>query len=525
MTPRFSIVTPVYDPPADVLGEMIESVLAQTFADWQLVLVDDRSPSPHVLDVVRSYAARDERIVVVEREGNGGIVAASNDGLAQAAGDFVGLLDHDDTLVPEALRLVDMYADRYPEMDYCYSDEDLLSPDGHYIGPFYKPDWSPERLRAQNYCTHFSVFRTALLKRIGGFRDGFDGSQDYDIILRASEAAREVVHIPFVLYHWRQLASSVATGDPAVKPYAYDAGRRAVQDHCDRVGIDATVEMAAEPGNYRVRRVAVDALTSVIIPTQGSTNRVWGIERCSVVETVRSIAATAGAPIEFVVVGAVTDAVQAALRRVAGEAAITIVDAAGPVGAMVNLGAAKATGEYLLLAHDDVEMITERFLDELVPIAGEPGTGAVGCKTLFADGRLRSGGYVFNGNPNEIMQGVAGDHPGSRGLLTVPREVAGVSGACLLLRREVFFEAGGLCPVLSDYADVDLCLKLRRLRLTRIWTPHVQLYDFSPVVAPDSGTADHEFVHRRWSHQLVDDPYFNPNLRPDRGDWVEKGLR
>jgi len=532
--PKFSIVTPVYDPPEDVLREMIESVLAQSFTGWEFVLVDDCSPSQHVLEVLREYSAADERIVVVERDVNGGIVAASNDGLAAARGEFVGLLDHDDTLVVDALRLVDMYATRYPEMDYCYSDEDLIDLAGRYVGPFYKPDWSPERLRGQNYCTHFSVFRATLLEQIGGFRTGFDGSQDYDIILRATEAAREIVHIPFVLYHWRQIATSVASGDLTVKPYAYDAGRRAVQDHCDRIGVDADVEIGERPGGYRCRRRPPDdARVSVVIVTAGASSRVWGVERLHVVETIQSVLErTTRAPdsIDFVVVAdaATPEHVIASIGRAVGHHDLQVIPAPPGIGrnTMIGMGVLAATGDFVLLLHDDVEIITDDFIDELLGYAADDEVGAVGCLSLFSDGRIRHGGYVHNANPNEIMQGFASDTPGHRAMMTIPREVASVSDACLMMRRSVYIDVGGLNQFLmKDFGDVDLGLKLRAGDLSRIWTPYVSVYDFGAVVDPAAPSPDRALLERRWGHQLREDPYFNPNLAPDRHDWVERGLR
>ena len=530
-SPRFTIVTPVYDPPANVLREMIDSMLAQSFTDWEFVLVDDRSPSGHVLPILRGYAAADERIIVVERAENGGIVAASNDGLAAARGEFVGLLDHDDTLAPDALRLVDMYAERHPKMDYCYSDEDMIDFEGRYVGPFYKPDWSPERLRAQNYCTHFSVFRTALLARIGGFRPGFDGSQDYDIILRATEEAREILHIPFVLYHWRQIATSVASGDLTVKPYAYDAGRKAVEEHCKRIGLDAEVSVGAFPGNYYVRRGTPDAASiSVVITTNGHASRVWGVERLHVVETICSVLAHTSRPVEFVVVmEAGTSAhVRASIGRAVGGHELCMVDGPPQAGRnqLIDLGVVAAMGDFVLLLHDDIEVATDEFVDEFLGYVLDASVGAVGCLSHFSDGRIRHGGFVHNGNPHEIMQGFAADVLGHRGMMTVPREVASVSDACLMARRDVFLDVGGFAQELhDDFGDVDFGLKLRSRGLDRIWTPNVSFYDFGAVRDPAAETTDRALLERRWGHQLREDPYFNPNLQPDRRDWVERGLR
>jgi GT2 family glycosyltransferase len=532
MSRRYSIITPVYDPPADVLEEAIDSVRNQTHPYWELILVDDASPSSHVRPILRAAAAADDRIIVVEREQNGGIVAASNDGLQRATGEFVGLLDHDDTLEPAALELVDSYADRHPEMDYCYSDEDLLSPDGHYVAPFYKPDWSPERLRSQNYCGHFSVFSSSLLAEIGGFRAGFDGSQDYDLFLRATEEAREIVHIPYVLYHWRQIPTSVAAGDPSVKPYAYQAGRRAIQEHCDRVGIDAEVEMAEHLGNYHIRRrVATDDVTSIIIPTCGATGRVWGFERCFVVEAIRSVADSTSRPIEFVVVfdSGMPKHLLSLIRNAAGDRPLKLVEFDRPFNfsEKINLGVIHSTGEFVLLLNDDIEVITDEFLDPLIGLAAESSVGAVGCKMYFADGRIQHAGHVYNGNPHHIMYGRASYEVGPGGLLVVQREVIGVTGACMMLRRDLFLRVGGLCAALpGNFNDVDLNLKIRGQGLNRIWTPQVEMYHFESASRdPSASMEEWQFVADRWGEQMYSDPYFNPNLEPDRNDWVEKGLR
>ena len=531
MSPRFSLVTPVYDPPAEVLKETIASVQAQSFADWELLLVDDKSPSPHVLPILREAAANDPRIRVIERAENGGIVAASNDALAAARGEFIALLDHDDTLEWRALEMVNMYAEQNPEMDYSYSDEDQITPDGRFVHPFYKPDWSPERLRSQNYCCHFSVFRKTLLDEIGGFRDGFDGSQDHELSLRATEQARQVVHVPYVLYHWRQLPTSVA-GDKNAKPYAYEAGRKAVQAHCDRVGIDATVELSEPLGTYRVRRKVVgDPLISVIIPTCGQVGRPWGVERCYAVGAIESVKKHTSRRLEFVMV--VDDWTPRqhveAMRRAAGDTPIQIVwfTEKFNFSAKVNLGAVHATGDLLLFLNDDIEVITDEFLDPLIPLAMEPGVGAVGCKLFFGDGRLQHAGHVYNGNPFHIFFRWSGDELGIAALLCVQRECIGVTAACMLIKPAAFEQVGGFCTLFpANFNDVDFNLKLHTSGLRQVWTPWVEMYHFEsasrdPKVTP----GEHEMLRIRWNERLIHDPYYNHNLAPHRDDWVEKGLR
>jgi len=531
MSPRFSIVTPVYDPPADVLRETIASVRQQTFGDWELILVDDASPSPHVLEILRAAALEDGRIVVVERATNGGIVAASNDALARVRGEFVTLLDHDDVLERRALEVVDLYARQNPEMDYAYSDEDHLTPDGRYVNPFYKPDWSPERLRSQNYCCHLSVFRRTLLDEIGGFRDGFDGSQDYDLILRATERARQIVHVPFVLYHWRQLSTSVA-GDPNAKPYAYDAGRRAIQEHCDRLGIAATVEEGFPKGTYRVRRHVIgDPLISVIIPTCGSVGRPWGVERCYAVAAIESVKKHTTRRIEFVLV--VDDFTPAehveAMRRAAGDTPVTFVwyDREFNFSEKMNLGFCYASGDLLLLLNDDIEVITDEFLDPMIPIAFDTDVGAVGAKLYFEDGRLQHAGHVYNGDPYHIMFRWGREELGPSGLLILQRECIGVTAACMLIRPDVFEQVGGFCTWFAgNFNDVDFNLKLHVSGYRQVWTPYTELYHFESATRdPTITEEEHNMIKMRWAERLQHDPYYNPNLAPNRDDWVEKGLR
>src|SRR5690606_34148515 len=228
------------------------SVRDQTTGDWEHVVVDDGSTRPDVARLLSEAAAADPRVRVVTRAASGGIVAASSDALAAATGELIALLDHDDVLEPDALAAIDAAFAAGDDVDVVYSDHDMIRADGRYVTPSYKPDWSPERLRSQNYITHLLVARRALVDEVGGFREGYDGAQDHDLALRLGERARRVAHVPRVLYHWRQSPASVTSG--ASKPWAFEAGVRAVADHCDRIGIDATVETTAHEGCYRVVR-------------------------------------------------------------------------------------------------------------------------------------------------------------------------------------------------------------------------------------------------------------------------------
>ena len=531
MSPRFSVVTPVYDPAAEVLLETIGSVLAQSFDDWELLLVDDASPSEHVWPLLEGAAATDPRIRAVRRTDNGGIVAASNDALAQATGDFVVLLDHDDVIEPDALAMVESALAADPEIDYVYSDEDHLAPDGRFVNAFYKPDWSPERLRGQNYCCHLSVLRRSLVTEVGGFRDGFDGSQDYDLILRVTERARKVHHVAEVLYHWRQVPTSTAS-DPSAKPYAYEAGRLAVQAHCDRLGLDATVELQQPLGTYRVRRhIGNEPLVSVIIPTCGSRGRVWGIERVYVVDAVRSMIETATYEnLEFVVVADdfTPPEVITTLERVAGDKLNLVwYDRPFNFSEKINVGRINASGDLLLLLNDDVEVISPDAVEVLVGLVRQPDVGSVGARLLFSDSTLQHAGHIYNGDMHHVLFKWSSDLYGPHSMLVVDRECAGVTAACLMIRADVFDEVGGLAMDLrANFNDVDLAMKLRRFGYRNVWTPHASLFHFESVTRDPTVTKQEvDLIQRRWSHWLESDPYYNPNLEGKRNDWLPRGIR
>jgi len=530
MSPRFSIITPVYDPPPDVLVAMIDSVLSQTFTGWELILVDDVSLSPHVRQILDA-AASDPRIHSVRRESNGGIVAASNDGLAAATGDFIVLLDHDDLLVFDALAVVEAALSADDTIDYLYSDEDKINAEGHLEQEFYKPDWSPERLRSQNYCCHLSVLRRSLVEELGGFRYGFDGSQDHDLILRVTENARGIHHVPRVLYHWRILPTSAAASSEA-KPYAIEAGRRAVQDHCDRVGIDAVVENTQYPGNYRVRRrVKGNPLVSIIIPTCGSKGRVWGVERYYIVDAIRSILETATyANLEFVVVvdTHTPPIVISALEQLLGDRLVLVwFDEEFNFAQKMNLGRVHSSGDVLLLLNDDVEIVSPDFIEVLVALAQEPDVGSVGAKLLYSDGTLQHAGHYYNTMARHFYGHWSGDYHGPHAMLAINRECIGVTAACLAIRPEVWDEVGGMTTSFpNSFNDVDLALKLHTSGYRTVWTPHAVLYHLESVTRDPSVTQDEaEMLTERWEHLIVNDPYGNANLEPELQEWIPRGAR
>jgi GT2 family glycosyltransferase len=527
--PFFSVVTPVYNPPIEVLSAAIDSVISQTFKDWELVLVDDCSPNPEVRETLRSYAARDPRIKVIERETNGHIVKASNDGIAAARGQFIVLLDHDDLLRADALRRNADAISANEDVDYLYSDEDKIDAKGRFYDAFRKPIWSPERLRAQNYCSHLSVLRTDLVREVGAFREGFDGSQDYDLILRVTERARRIVHIPEVLYHWRAIEGSAAAAADA-KPYAVEAGRRAVEEHLQRCGIEATVSVGPF-GPHRIHRtLPTDRLVSIVIPTRGSSSLVWGRRRVLVTESVRSaLAHTTHERIEFVIVHdePTPESVLDDLREIAGDRLVLVpFHEKFNYSRKVNVGVLASQGDRIVVLNDDVDVKTPEWLDELVAPLEEPDVGLTGAKLLFSSTAIQHVGLAFMRggyhHPYRLMPNVDG---GRFGMLVVNREVSGVTGACVAMRRETFFEVGGLAEGLPEsFNDVDFCYKISRAGYRILYLANCELFHFeSQTRDPSPNFEDTKYMRRRWGTPSRD-PYSPdyPNLPPTAAEQLRQ---
>jgi GT2 family glycosyltransferase len=459
-------------------------------------------------------------------------VAASNDALDAATGDFVVLVDHDDVLTPDALATVADRLDADPDIDVVYSDHDLLRPDGRCASPVYKPDFSLERLRNHNYITHLVVARRSVVVDIGGFAAGLDGAQDHDLLLRLAERTGPFAHIPEILLHWRQSPSSVAS-DVGNKPVAFDRELDAVADHLERSDVPATVERGSHPGLVRIRReVAGRPLVSVVIPTRGSRGRIWGVERIFVHEAVASLLGDPDDRCELeivAVVDAATDpVVERGLHRIAGDR-LRVVHYDGPFNFAdkINRGVAVARGEHVLLLNDDTELIAPGSVAEMVGLAQQDDVGMVGAKLLFEDGTLQHGGHLYHGTISHALLGWPGGHPGPHRMSAVERECAGVTAAAALLRRDVFNRVGGMNTDFAvNYNDVDLSLTLRAAGFRIVWTPHASWFHFEKQTFEHPVEADEiAMIQRRWGEAVRTDPYSNPNLTPGRTDWLELPLR
>ena len=522
--PLISVVMPAYATSPHNLRLAIRSVQAQRYPNWELCIADDASPGEGVWKLLSQAMADDPRIKAVRRPVNGNICAATNSALDLATGEFVALMDHDDILPERALYEVAALLQDHPDADLIYSDEDKIDANGNRYEPYFKTDWNPELILAQNMVSHLGVYRRSLLVAAGGLREGFEGSQDYDLALRISEmtAPARIHHIPWVLYHWRQ-EGGPATFSQAQMDRCAAAAERAVAEHLDRTGQrHVTVgQMPDAPGWVEVRRSLPEPkpLVSVIIPTR---DRLDLLERC--VDGLLN--KTAYAPLEVLIVdnGSVEPETLAWFESLRGDPRVRVLPAPGPFNysALNNRAAAEARGEILLLLNNDISVIGEGWLDELVVHAVRPSVGAVGARLLFPDGTVQHAGVVIGlgGVAGHLYYGGPGDTGGYYNHLALTRNMSAVTAACMALRKSVFQEVGGLDAegLAVAFNDVDLCLKIRAAGYDIVWTPHAELYHHESAsrgedVAPEAKArfdAEVDLMRERWGQTLARDPFFNP---------------
>lgn len=529
MRPKISIVAPVFNPDRDFFVEMVESVISQTYDNWELCLAD-ASSELSIKGIIEKYVQRGEkRIKVKYLEQNGGIARNSNAALALATGDFVALLDHDDTLAPFALYEVVRAIHKHPGTDFIYSDRDKISSHGERIDPFFKPDWSPDYLLAQNYLCHLNVFRKTLIDTLGGFREGYDGSQDYDLVLRVTELTDNIVHIPKILYHWRACPGSAA-GEPDAKPYAYEAAVRALQDAVDRRGWKGTVTEGTERGLYRMTfEVNKSSKVSIIIPA-----KVHGevLKKCinSIIDR------TAFRNYELVIADSSRSEEKPfeSCQELENGSRVRLLRCgkSSNFSEAKNYAVSKIDTEYVLFLNADTEVMTENWIELLLGFARRKETGAVGAKLLSPDETVYAAGLILDekGNVRRSHYRYPRNSPGYNGRIQCVQNVSAVS-ACVLLKKEVFEEAGGFDPRLSSYAEIDLCLKLREMNYLIVYNSHAELYYHGPHAVenehgherPEELKKERELFVRKWGHILKKgDPFYSPNLTTDKEDFLIK---
>ncbi|MDX2243535.1 MAG: glycosyltransferase [Leptolyngbyaceae cyanobacterium bins.302] len=527
--PKFSVIVPVYNVEEEWLRRAIDSVRNQIYPDWELCLADDASPAPHIQPLLTRYSKQDPRIKVVFRAENGNIAAASNSALELATGDYIALLDHDDELAIDALFETAKLINQHPDADFIYSDEDKIDINGKRSDPFFKPDWSPDYFHSCMYTCHLGVYRADLIRAIRGFRPGFDGSQDYDLVLRVVEQTKNIYHIPKVLYHWRIIPASVTSSETA-KPWAYAAAKRALTDMVTRSPYPGRVEPGPRAGFHRIRRDIIgNPKISIVIPSGGAMLDTPAGKICLLEQCVRSIRdRSTYRNIEIVLVDGY-DVPDEVLAAIAGDD-LKLVRCADPFNfaQRINLGAEAATGEVLLLLNDDVEVQTPDWLESMLEFAQQQEIGAVGAKLFFANGTIQHiGVMVLSGNAGHAFHGADGDHPGYFLSNQVNRNYLAVTGACLMMRREVFLELGAMDETFPlNYNDVDLCLKAHQAGYRNVVTPYAQLTHYeSASRKPGLRPKEWEHLNSKWKNYFEKlsyfDPYYNPNLSAHDGVFFE----
>ncbi|MBO6560736.1 MAG: glycosyltransferase [Nisaea sp.] len=525
--PRFSIVMPTYNTPVQFLRKAIESVQNQLYPEWELCIADDASSSQETKDLLRRYANEDDRIKVTFREKNGHISAASNSALELATGDYIALLDHDDELTPHALYMMAVEVRDHPDADIIYSDEDKVDENGDHYAPYFKPDWAPDMFLGQNLINHLGVYRRKLVEKVGGFRLGYEGSQDYDLALRVIEQTKpeNIRHIPHILYHWRAAEGSTALAEEE-KDYTGSAAIRAIQDHLDRSKIKAKVVQGRDIYSQRViyELPKKPPLVSLIIPTRNRADILKGA-----VDGIREKNDYPNWEIIIVDNGSDEEETLDYLAKLEKDERIRVHRDDGPFNySRLNNDAARlAKGEIIGLINNDIAPINEDWLSEMVRQVTQPGVGAVGAKLYYENDTLQHGGVIVG------LGGVAGhfdkrlprDSRGYFGRAMLVQNFSAVTAACLLVPKKVFEEVGGLDEqnLAVAFNDVDFCLKIREAGHRIVWTPYAELYHYESIsrgedTDPDKRArfnAESEYMQKRWAKVCEHDPYYSPNLTLD----------
>lgn len=521
--PLFSIICCLGESSSEALSASVESVVAQTCAEWELLLVDDGSAGTTMQRQFSSLSGRPGvRIVHLDAAQAAHVAHAWNAAVEAARGEFIALLDRGDLLSADALAHVASIVRGGNGVDVVYTDEEIVRPDGGRT-ELAKPQWSPERLRSQSYCEHLAVLRTTLVREVGGLRPGFEGAEVHDLLLRVTERSRRIEHIARPLYRRRSAAL-----EQAAQAGAADAGRRAVQEHLDRIGTAGTVEVNG-PGCFRTRRpLPAERRVSIVIPTRGSDALVWGRRTTLVCRAVRSaLAMTHHEDLEIVVVHDTPTPrpVLEELRAIAGDKLRLVpFDEPFNYSRKMNLGVLASSGDRLILLNDDIEVRSEGWVEELLAPLEQPDVGVTGAKLFFSSTAIQHAGLAFsNGRYVHPYRRAPEDTTGPSMELMIDREVTGVTGACVGIRREVYLEVGGLTEGLKEsFNDVDFAYKIANAGYRSLYLAHCRLFHFEsqtrdPVPNPD----DDRFVRARWGIPTRD--RFTPEY-PDRPTWPDRNI-
>ena len=523
--PLISVLMPVYNPKPDHLYRALRSVRGQLYPHWQLCIVDDASTERHVRPILARFARIDRRITLRFREANGGIASASNDALSFATGEWIALMDDDDELARTALYFVVHEINKHRDTHLIYSDEDKLDITGRRINPHFKSDWNWQLFLAQNFVSHLGVFASALIKSLG-FRSGFEGSQDYDLILRCVErlAPQQIRHIPRILYHWRMSEKSAALNLHA-KPQARAGAIKAVQEHLDRKGIAASVTRSGVADFQRIRYHLPNEKpnVSIIIPTRDGLEM---LRPClqSIVEK------TTYPSFDILVIDNASKDPETLryFEQLSRESRIRVLrqNEEFNYGRLNNFGVANTQSEFVALLNNDLTVISPDWLEEMVSQGIQSGVGAVGTRLLFLDNRIQHAGVIVGagggGVADHAHKSLPRDNYGYFARAILAQELSAVTAACMLVRRSIYLETGGFEEehLKVAFNDVDFCLRLARRGYRIVYTPYAEFYHHESasrglednVNKHRRFSAEVDYIKQKWGESLSFDPYYNPNL-------------
>lgn len=528
--PLVSVIMPTYNANLDWLDQVVRSVQEQLYPRWELCIADDASTDPAVRPYLDKLAAADSRIKVVFRDSNGHISAATNSALAMATGDWITFVDHDDVLPAHALLYMVKAIGRHPDARLLYSDEDKIDDHGKRYDPYFKCEWNPDLFYSHNLVTHLAFYRSDLMREVGGLRDAYAGAQDYDLVLRVIEKIQpaQIVHVPFILYHWRAHAGSTATADLNIKPYAMLAGERALNDHFKRSGVKAKAQFVGHGYRVRHRLPQPAPKLSIVIPTR---NKVELVRMC--VESIREKSTYKNYEILLMDNGSDDPEALAYFAEQAKTDNFRVIrdDSPFSYSAINNLGASQATGEVLCFLNNDIEVIAHDWMEELVSQACRPGIGAVGAKLLYPNTTIQHAGVVLGigGWAGHAHKGFSLYAHGYVGRASLASNFSAVTGACLAVQKKHFDQVGGFDDVNLKVAcnDVDLCLKFVEAGLRNLFTPHALLFHHESATRGYEDTPEKkarfqkevEYMWKRWPRLMGNDPAYSPYLSLDHEDF------
>jgi O-antigen biosynthesis protein len=533
--PLISVVMPVRNTPGKWLRLAIESVRRQLYSNWELCVADDASVAPAVTRILEEYSANDSRIKVILRKNKGHISAASNTAIDLAAGEFVAFLDHDDELSEHALYMVAVELNANRDADLIYSDQDKISEAGHRYDPYFKPDWNPALFLAQNFICHLAVYRTCIIRELGGLRAGYEGAQDWDLALRVSETVQPslIRHIPHVLYHWRAVPGSTAMAEKE-KDYVKEAQRRTLQSHFERIEKKAEILPAANH-YWRIKYALPDPppKVSIIIPTRNGFELL-----CRCLESIYE--KTIYSNYQLIIVDNQSDDPKMLnyLARLERKQGVRILryDAPFNYAAVNNFAVQNADGDIVALLNNDLEVIAPDWLEEMVSYAVQPDIGAVGAMLYYPNDTIQHAGVILGigfpqpGVAAHVYKKSPRGFRGQSSRASLCQNISAVTAACLTVKRRVFEEVGGLddknLPI--AFNDIDFCLRVQESGYRNLWTPYAELYHYESASRGYENTPERlerfenekRYMKQRWGNLLVNDPAYNPNLALGRAPFT-----